>query len=84
MDVTTLMRRAVAYNRDRVAIITEDQTLTFAEAWRRGVRLANAAGVGRRTGRSSRRPRDNNLGAADPGRLRRGRGRAGTAVPATP
>ena len=66
MDVTTLMRQAVAYNRDRVAIITEDQTLTFAEAWRRGVRLANALrALGVEPGDRVAGLEDNNLGAAD-------------------
>ena len=41
MDVRTLMRRAVQFNAVRPAIITEDRTLSFAEAWERGCRLAN-------------------------------------------
>ncbi|SDR57981.1 Acyl-CoA synthetase (AMP-forming)/AMP-acid ligase II [Rhizobiales bacterium GAS191] len=35
------MRRAAAWNRDRTAIISNDRSLTFAEAWTRGIRLAN-------------------------------------------
>jgi hypothetical protein len=27
------MRQTVTHNRDRVAVVTEDRTLTFAEAW---------------------------------------------------
>ena len=42
MDVTTLMRQAARLNASFPAIVTEDRTLTFAEAWDRGVRLANA------------------------------------------
>jgi acyl-CoA synthetase (AMP-forming)/AMP-acid ligase II len=41
MDVRTQMRRAVRFNRQRTAIITETRTLTFAEMWQRGCRLAN-------------------------------------------
>jgi acyl-CoA synthetase (AMP-forming)/AMP-acid ligase II len=41
MQVTSLMRQAAALNRDNVALITEDRTLTFAQTWARGVRLAN-------------------------------------------
>ncbi|NMO05146.1 long-chain fatty acid--CoA ligase [Gordonia sp. TBRC 11910] len=42
MDVTTLMRKAAVFNADRPAIIAEDRTVTFAQSWDRGVRLANA------------------------------------------
>ena len=41
MQVTSLMRQAAALNRDNIAVVTEDRVLTFAEAWDRGVRLAN-------------------------------------------
>jgi acyl-CoA synthetase (AMP-forming)/AMP-acid ligase II len=36
------MRRAVQFNHDRVAIISEGRALTFGEAWDRGKQLANA------------------------------------------
>ena len=66
MDVRTLMRQAVAYNRDRVAVISEDRTLTFTEAWARGVRLANALrALGVKPGDRVAGLEDNNLGAAD-------------------
>ena len=66
MDVRTLMRQAVTYNRDRVAIVTEDRTLTFTEAWARGVRLANALrALGVKPGDRVAGLEDNNLGAAD-------------------
>jgi acyl-CoA synthetase (AMP-forming)/AMP-acid ligase II len=42
MDVRTQMAQAVRYNSDRIAVIHGDRRLTFAEAWDRGVRLANA------------------------------------------
>jgi len=35
------MRRSAQWNRDRKAIVSGDRTLTFAEAWTRGIRLAN-------------------------------------------
>jgi acyl-CoA synthetase (AMP-forming)/AMP-acid ligase II len=35
------MRRSAEWNRDRTAVISGDRALTFAEAWRRGVQLAN-------------------------------------------
>ena len=41
MDVPSLMRQAAALYNERPALITEDRTLTFGEAWDRGVRLAN-------------------------------------------
>src|SRR5947208_13794844 len=42
IDVRTMMRRAAEHNRDRVAVIAGDRQLTYAEAWSRGLRLANA------------------------------------------
>lgn len=42
MDVRTLLRRAASYFKDREAVIFKDKRLSFAEAWARGVRLANA------------------------------------------
>jgi acyl-CoA synthetase (AMP-forming)/AMP-acid ligase II len=44
LNVRSTMRRAAAQNRTRPAIIAGDQTLTFDESWRRGLRLANALG----------------------------------------
>jgi acyl-CoA synthetase (AMP-forming)/AMP-acid ligase II len=41
MDVRTQMRSAAQYNARREAIVAGDHRLTFAEAWQRGVRLAN-------------------------------------------
>lgn len=42
MTVTGLMRQAAKYNASRTAIIHGNRSLTFAEAWRRGVQMANA------------------------------------------
>lgn len=42
IDVRTAMRRAAGFHRDRPAVTAGDRTLTFAEAWERGVRFANA------------------------------------------
>jgi acyl-CoA synthetase (AMP-forming)/AMP-acid ligase II len=42
LDVRSAMRRAVEFNRDRVAVIAEGRSLTFGEAWDRGMQLANA------------------------------------------
>ena len=44
MDVRTLMRRAAQFYSQRPAVSHGDRTLTFAEAWDRGVRLANGLG----------------------------------------
>lgn len=66
MDVRTQMRRAVQFNRDRTAIITEDRRLTFGEAWARGCRLANGLiALGVRPGDRVAGLEDNNLAAAD-------------------
>lgn len=66
MDVPSMMRQAVALNRDRVAIITSERTLTYGQMWDRGVRLANALiELGVRPGDRVGGLEDNNLGAAD-------------------
>ena len=41
MDVRTQMRSAARYNRSREAICAGGRRLSFAQAWERGVRLAN-------------------------------------------
>ena len=41
MDVRTLMRRAAQHYSSREAIVHNETRLTFAQAWERGVRLAN-------------------------------------------
>jgi len=41
MDVRGLMRRTVLYNADREAVVHGSRRLSFAEAWSRGLRLAN-------------------------------------------
>ncbi|MFD7011941.1 class I adenylate-forming enzyme family protein [Rhodococcus jostii] len=66
MDVPSLMRQAMSFNRERTAIITEHETLTFAQMWDRGVRLANGLReLGIRPGDRVAGLEDNNLGAAD-------------------
>jgi acyl-CoA synthetase (AMP-forming)/AMP-acid ligase II len=42
IDVRSMMRRAAQFNAERVAVVAGDRRLTFAEAWSRGLRLANA------------------------------------------
>ena len=42
MDVTSLMRRSATFNADRLAIVAGSHRLTFATAWQRGCRMANA------------------------------------------
>lgn len=66
MDVPSLMRQAMRFNADRTAIIAEGRSLTYAEAWDRGVRVANGlieAGV--KPGDRVAVVEDNTLGAAD-------------------
>ena len=41
MDVTGLMRQAAQFNSRRTAIVHRDRRLTYADAWERGVQLAN-------------------------------------------
>jgi acyl-CoA synthetase (AMP-forming)/AMP-acid ligase II len=41
INVRDAMRRAAEWNRSRTAVVSGSRTLTFAEAWERGVRLAN-------------------------------------------
>lgn len=66
MDVPSLMRQAAQIYGRRTAIITEDRTLTFTEAWERGVRVANGLrALGVSPGDRVAGLEDNNLGAAD-------------------
>ncbi len=66
MDVPSLMRQAAQIYGGRTAIITEQRTLTFVQAWDRGVRVANALrALGVQPGDRVAGLEDNNLGAAD-------------------
>src|SRR5690606_23209831 len=42
MDVRTLMRRAAHHHAAREAVVWNERRLSFAEAWSRGLRMANA------------------------------------------
>lgn len=42
ITVRCAMRRAATMNADRLAVVCGDRQLTFAEAWDRGLRMANA------------------------------------------
>jgi acyl-CoA synthetase (AMP-forming)/AMP-acid ligase II len=60
------MRQAMTLYRERTALITEDASYTFAQAWERGVRMANGlCALGVRPGDRVAGLEDNNLGAAD-------------------
>ena len=41
ITVRDAMRRSAEWNRDRLAIVSGDRKLTFSEAWKRGIKLAN-------------------------------------------
>ncbi len=42
MDVRSLMRRSATFHADHLAVVESDRRLTYAEAWSRGLRMANA------------------------------------------
>lgn len=66
MDVPSLMRQAAQMNRNRCAIRFEGRRVTYAEAWDRGVRVANALiALGVRPGDRVAAVEDNSLSAAD-------------------
>lgn len=66
MDVASLMRQAALTNSTRQAIVFEGRSLTFAQAWDRGVRLANALiDMGVRPGDRVAAVEDNSLTAMD-------------------
>ena len=66
MNVTTLMRRAAQHYSNHEAIIYNDVRLTFAQAWIRGVRLANGLlAMGLRPGDRVGVLEDNSVEAAD-------------------
>jgi len=66
MDVPSLMRQSARCHARRTAVITRDRVLTFAEAWDRGVRVANGLrALGVQAGDRVAGVEDNTLGAAD-------------------
>ncbi|MFL2521950.1 MAG: class I adenylate-forming enzyme family protein [Candidatus Azotimanducaceae bacterium] len=66
MDVRTLMRRAAQHYSGREAIVHNETRLTFAQAWERGVRLANGLlGMGLKPGDRVGVLEDNSVEAAD-------------------
>ena len=66
IDVREGLRRAAAWNSDRVAIMQGDIKLTFAEAWDRGLRFANALlDLGLKPGDCVAALEENSLEAAD-------------------
>lgn len=66
MDVRSLMRRAARYYADSEAIVAQGSSLTYAEAWSRGLRLANALlDMGLAPGDRIGVLEDNGIGAQD-------------------
>ena len=66
MDVRTLMRRAALHYSSREAIVHNETRLTFAQAWERGVRLANGLlSMGLKPGDRVGVLEDNSVEAAD-------------------
>ena len=66
MDVRTLMGRAAHHYSQREAIVHGDRRLTFAEAWRRGIQLANGLrSMGLQPGDRVGVLEDNSIEAAD-------------------
>ena len=66
LDVREAMRRSACWNAGRIAVVAGDRRLTFDQAWRRGLRLANALlDLGLASGDRVAVLEDNSLEAAD-------------------
>ena len=66
MNVRDLLRQSAQFYANEPAIITDDIRLTFAEAWERGLRMANALySLGLKPGDRCGSLEDNNLPAID-------------------
>ena len=66
MDVRTLMRRSAAFYAGREAVVHRDRRVTFAQAWNRGLRVANGLlAMGLKQGDRVASLEDNRLEAAD-------------------
>lgn len=66
MDVTSLLRRSVQFNGDRIAVVFGEKRQTYNQTWKRAVGLANAlAAIGLKPGDMVATLEDNNLAAVD-------------------
>ncbi|MET7992123.1 AMP-binding protein [Amycolatopsis sp. NPDC005232] len=66
LDVRTAMRRSARFHAGQIAVQSEGRQLTYAEAWDRGLRLANALrSLGARPGDRVAVLEDNSIEAAD-------------------
>ncbi len=66
MDLRTLMRRAASFHSSREAVVHEERRLSFAEAWKRGLHMANAlASLGLKPGDRVGVLEDNSIEAQD-------------------
>ncbi|MDA0978819.1 MAG: AMP-binding protein [Proteobacteria bacterium] len=66
MDVRTLMQQAVINHADRTCVVHRDHRLSFAEAWDRGIRMANGLlSMGLQPGDRVGVIEDNSVEAAD-------------------
>ncbi|MCG8668571.1 MAG: AMP-binding protein, partial [Pseudomonadales bacterium] len=66
MNVTDLLRQSAINHANEPAIIADGVRLTFAEAWERGLRMANALySLGLKPGDCCASLEDNNLPAVD-------------------
>ena len=66
MDVRGLMRQSARHNAARTAVVHRDRRLTYAEAWDRGIRLANGLlGLGLAPGDRVAVLEDNSIEAQD-------------------
>jgi acyl-CoA synthetase (AMP-forming)/AMP-acid ligase II len=66
LDVRSALRRSAGFHAGRTAVISGDVRLTYAQAWTRGIRFANAlASLGARPGDRIAVLEDNCLASAD-------------------
>lgn len=66
MNIRDMMRRSATFHRDRLAIIAGEHRLTYAQAWERGLRMANLLlSLGLKPGDRVGSLEDNTLEAVD-------------------